>query len=267
MNKPDEPDEYIDGLINNELNNLVTNTIGPYTCQFLKQNSGDDLSPFASGVMVEIDKMYYILTASHVVEDWSDSNKLFLEVNGSYVSIVGKGCGTAIEKKDRIDIACIKLKEEIMPLLKPWYKFLKPDRFLHHDKLLLEADYCVYGFPVSNYRRENGKIKTVAAAYFVRPHQDKVFENYSLDPLTHYVLEIKGKGVNIKTGVAEKIKMEPYGLSGGGLWYTTIEYNGKRFISNAYLIGIMTEFRKGKYECLIANRLELLLQALNRNKE
>ncbi|MDP2338709.1 MAG: hypothetical protein Q8N05_20120, partial [Bacteroidota bacterium] len=103
-------------------------------------------------------------------------------------------------------------------------------------------------------------------ASFLSPNQDKVFSYYGLDPLSHYALEFKGKAVNLHTGKPEKIKAEHYGLSGGGLWYTDIKaYNGK-FRSEARLIGIMIEFRKGKHECLIANRIELLLASLHKNE-
>ena len=263
----DELDAYIDSLINEELSKLITNEIGLCSCQFFKLDPAKGLAPFASGVMVQLSGSHYILTASHVIEDWSDSNKLFLEIQGGqHISVVGKGCGTISEEGERIDVAYIKLKDTIVPYLKPWYKFLPLKKILKHNKLLLEANYCVFGYPVSNKRKENGVLKTFGAAYWVNPSYDKVFNYYGLDPLTHYVLEFKGKAANIKTGKPEKIKAEHYGLSGGGLWYTDVKaYNGK-FRSEARLIGIMIEFRKGKYECLIANRMEILLASLYHNE-
>jgi hypothetical protein len=264
MEEPDELDKYIDSLINAELCKLITNEIGPYTCQLLKQDPVKGLIPFASGVFAELGGSYYILTASHVIEDWSDTNRLFLEIKNGHMSVVGKACGTEIEREQKIDVAYIKLKDVAIPLLKQWYKFLSIEKFLHHEKVFDEANYCVYGYPVANPKNENGK--TIGAAHYVRPNPDKVFDYYGFDPLSHYVLEFKGRAVNIKTGETEKLKTEHYGLSGGGLWYTTIEYNDEKFISKAQLIGIMTEFRKGKHYCLIANRIEVLLASLHRNE-
>lgn len=98
---------------------------------------------------------------------------------------------------------------------------------------------------------------------------DKVYEHYGLNPISHYALEFWGKATNIKTNKQEKIKTQHYGLSGGGLWYIDIgfdEKNGK-IISDATLVGIMTEFRRAKYDCLIANRIEILLASIRKNEK
>src|SRR5690606_36973993 len=125
-----------------------------------------------------------------------------------------------------------------------------------------------FGYPVVNKRKESDGIRTFASGYFLMPVYDKVYEYYSLDFLTHYVLEFRGKAINIKTGKSEKIKTEHYGLSGGGLWYIIIEFDEKKgeLVSKAFLIGIMTEFRRGKYDCLIANRMEIILGMIQRNE-
>jgi hypothetical protein len=266
MEESDALDNYIDELINRELCKLLEHDIGPYTCQFLTLESGKGLRPFASGILAELGGSYYILTASHVIESWSNDNKLFIEIEGGrHISIVGKACGTEMEKEEKFDVAYIKLKSEIVPILKRWYKFITIDRFLYHEKLFDEANYCAYGFPVANPKNEKGK--TIGAGYFVVPNQDKVFDHYGFNALSHYVLEMQGKPINIKTGQPEKLKVEHYGLSGGGLWYTNIECDDDcNITSEAHLIGIMIEFRKGKYYSLIANRIETLLTMLYQNE-
>ena len=262
MDEPVEFDKYIDTLINAELNKLVSEKIAPYTCQFLKCDTTKALVPFASGVLAELGGNYYILTASHVIEDWSDSNKLFVEISEGHVSIVGKAYGTE-ETEDKLDITYIKLKPAIVPLLKAWYQFLTLDKFLEHNKSLFEANYCAYGYPVAYQKRDkNDQLKPLGVAHWGKPIQDKVFFHYEFNPLAHYVIDIQGKGTNTKTGVYEKINLEHYGLSGGGLWYTKLEHKRDKFISDACLIGIMIEFRKGKYNCLIANRIEVIIAAI-----
>lgn len=266
MEEPDELDLHIDTLINSELSNIITHKIAPYTCQFLKHESVKGLTPFASGVMAELGGSHFILTASHVVEDWSDQNKLFIEIENGHISVVGKASGTETEAGEKLDVAYIRLKDELVPILRRWYQFLTADQFLHHNKVFDEANYCAYGFPVVNSKMKSDIAKAVGSAYFMRPNADKVYEHYGLSTLSHYILEFQGKPINIKTGLMEKIKTEHYGLSGGGLWYTDIRFVHSRIISRAKLIGIMTEFRKGKYECLIANRVEVLLGLIEKNE-
>lgn len=268
MEERDDLDEFIDHLINAELVKLIEGDIGLCTCQLFKHDSGKETVPSASGVFVSLQDSFYLLTASHVIEDWSDSNRLFVQIKNDYVAIVGKGCGTEVGKEEKIDSAYIKLKPELVLLLAQWYRFLPYSRFLCDMKVFDEANYCAFGYPVINKRKENDKVKTFGSAYFMRPLPDKVFEHYNLNPLSHYVLEFKGKAVNVKTGKVDKIKTEHYGLSGGGLWYIIMEFDEEKveIVSESFLIGIMTEFRKAKYECLIANRIEIVLASLEHNE-
>lgn len=245
---------------------VIKNDIAPYTCQFLTQDTTKGMLPYASGVLAELGGDFYILTASHVIENWSDEHLLFIEFGNGYVSIVGKGSGTIIERDIRLDVAYIKLKDELVLILKGWYKFLPRKAILHYKKTVEDGAYCVYGYPVARHKRIDGVLRPTAVAYFVRPHPDKVYEHYNLDFLSHYVLEYQGKAINLSTGESEKMRTEHYGLSGGGLWYAEIGFDGKKLKSETFLIGIMTEFRKGKYECLIANRIEILLAAIKRDE-
>ncbi len=266
MENLDETDLYIDSLINIELSKLITGKIAPFTCQFLKHDRIKGLIPFASGVMAKFDESYFILTASHVIEDWSDQNKLFIEINNGHISVTGKACGTNIDTNEKLDIAYIKLENVMVPILEQWYSFLSVKQFLSHTKIINESNYCAYGFPTTNFKIKSKITNSIGSAYYMKPTKDNVFEFYGLSPLSHYVLEFNGKPLNIKTGQTEKIKTEHYGLSGGGLWYTKINFVHNRIVSKAHLIGIMTEFRKGKYNCLIANRVELILALIRKNE-
>lgn len=267
MENPNDIDEYIDNVINAELSKLITKKIGPFTCQFLKYDQIKGLTPFASGVMAEFNGNHFIITASHVIEDWSNESKLFVEIENGHISIVGKACGTETETGEKLDVAYIKLKDEIVPNLRKWYEFLTAEQLLHHNKSLDEGNYCAYGFPVTNFKIKSEIANSVGSAHFMKPARDRVYEFYKLNLVSHYVLEFHGKPVNIKTNKAEKIKTEHYGLSGGGLWYTSMSYKHKRIVSDAKLIGIMIEFRKGKYQCLIANRIEIILSLIEANEK
>lgn len=256
-----ELDAHIDQVINQSLSNIAKFDIGLSTCQLLRHDPLKDLMlPFASGVFIEVADEYFMLTASHVVEDWSNENKLFVKVNESYVSLVGKACGTVIEKEQRIDCAYIRLKPEIVPILDSVYRFLPPEKCLHPAQMVHEATYCVLGYPVALGNR--------AMSYFTHAAPDKVFEHYGLHPLQHYVMLYEGKGINIQSGAHEKFKIEHYGLSGCGLWYINLDINegDMRMIGEARLLGIMTEFRTGKFQCLIANRLEIVIASIRHNE-
>lgn len=90
--------------------------------------------PYASGVLADLGGDLYILTASHVIDEWSEEQRLFIEFENGYISVVGKGCGTIFEKEKRLDVAYIKLKGELAFVLKKWYKFLPRKMFLSYRK-------------------------------------------------------------------------------------------------------------------------------------
>ena len=79
-----------------------------------------------------------------------------------------------------------------------------------------------------------------------------------------FILDMKGKGTDISTGKPSKIDDQFYGISGCGLWFLIFNNNPTTGeLSLDYrLIGIMTEFRKGKYYCLIGNKIRLILNAM-----
>ncbi|MCK6648203.1 MAG: hypothetical protein L6Q66_00980 [Bacteroidia bacterium] len=264
--KISEFDDHIDRLINAEYVKLIEGDIGLCTCQLFRHDTTNAI-PFASGVFVHLGDNFYLLTASHVIEDWSDSNKLFVALGDGFVSIVGKGCGTEIDKNEKIDAAYVKLKPELVPYLSRYYRFLPYENILHQEKILHEPNYCAFGYPVINKRKDGES--TFGSAYFMRGSYDKVYEHYSLNPLSHYSLEFLGKAVNIKTNKTEKIRTEHYGMSGGGLWYIDIGFDEDKeeLVSHAKLIGIMTEFRRSKYDCLIANRIEIVLASIKSNED
>ncbi|MES2395413.1 MAG: hypothetical protein V4549_05395 [Bacteroidota bacterium] len=268
MEEQDEPDDHIDKRINEEYLKLIEGDIGLCTCQLFKHDLNKGAVPFASGVFAFLGESFYLLTASHVIEDWSDSNKIFVKIGDDYVSIVGKGCGTEMGKEEKLDAAYIKLKPELVALLVQYYRFLPYKKILHHEKIFNEPNYCAFGYPVINKRKEGDQTKRFGSAYFLRASYDRVFEHYNLNPLSHYVLEFIGKATNIKTNKVEKIKTEHYGLSGGGLWYIDIGFDEKKeeLISEATLIGILTEFRRAKHDCLIANRIEIILASIRNNE-
>lgn len=193
----DELDAYIDSLINEKYNNVINGDIGLTTFQLFKHDLTKGTAPFASGIFLELGGNYDLLTASHVVEDLSDANKLFVKYTGTYISIVGKASGTEMEKELKLDSVYIKLKPELIPLLLQYYKFLPFERCLFDAKELENASYCVFGYPTINKRKELNEIKTFGSAYFLKSAQDKVFNYYSFDFLTHYVIEFIGKAVNI----------------------------------------------------------------------
>lgn len=246
------------------LNKLMREEIAPHTCQLFEQGSDGQMKPYASGVLAMLGGTHYLLTASHVTENWSNDHQLFTRTRKGYVSIVGDLRETDIEKSNGLDLAYIKLDANVVPAIEAGHKFLPISKFRKHSKLLDSTQYCVIGFPTINKKIVDGKLKTGASGYFLHPSADKVYEHYRLNPTTHFALEMKGKGTDLIIGEVGKFKTEHYGLSGCGLWLVLLNSDGTSYTADFRLVGIMTEFKKGKYHCLIGNRIDVILDALQR---
>ncbi|GAH69856.1 unnamed protein product [marine sediment metagenome] len=197
-----------------------------------------------------------------MTKEMSDDKQLYFRIHSGYVSVVGDLQETDSSQDKTIDLAYILLENEVIKELRKGYKFLPLSKFRRHTKLLDAAQYCVIGFPEKNMKIEDGKLRTGSSAYFVQPSKDKVYDYLKFSKEACYIFDFKGKGSDINTGEIVKINTEVYGISGCGVWLCILNQEGENIYTDFRLIGIMTEFNKDKYHCLIGNRIELILSQL-----
>lgn len=243
---------------------LIDSDLLRYTIQFFYKTK-DGLRPFGSGVLAKIHNVHFILTASHVADYLTEEqNDLFIRVDKEkYINVIGDIKYTDIDKSQGIDLAYIKIAEEMVsPLSKP-YRFVSIDKLSRHNQRLDAMNYCVLGFPEKNIKFDNGKLETGASFYLTSASNLKPYEHYGFSDSDFFLVDMKGKGTDIKTGEKSKVNTHFFGISGCGLWY--IDFNidpvTEEYWADYRLIGIMTEFKKGKYFCLVANKIHLFLEA------
>ncbi len=158
--------EEISGELSAQINQLIQDEILHFTCQlFIRENKM--MKPYGSGILATINNSNYILTASHVIdyfmEDENSTEDLFIRKGGGYVAIKGDFKGTVISMSDGIDLAYIKIENELFEAVKYNYKFLPLSKFRKHVKLIPAAQYCVLGFPEVNVKHEDDKMHTGAS--------------------------------------------------------------------------------------------------------
>lgn len=241
------------------IDELVGKKIIRHTCQLLKKEE-KGWKPHGSGVFAKIEETHYLITASHVIEDFVNGNQLFIRIGMTkYIPVAGDIVATDIKKSNNIDIAYIKLNKGMISYLERPYIFLPLEKVSVYKELLDATNYCIMGYPEKSKEKVNGKIEYVAQAYYVKPCIDKVYKYYNFDPAHFHLIEMKGKGIDIKTGSERKVDDHFYGLSGSGLWLIIAEQNGEEYSCDYRLIGIMSEFRKGKYFCMIGVKLSVFI--------
>ena len=251
----------------NEIDDLVKDLVGKqlvrFTIQFFSKDK-DGLKPYGSGVLAKIHDNYFILTASHVADFLAeDRNQLYVKVDhNAYINVLGEIKYTDIDKSKGIDLAYIKISDEMLPDLQKPYFFLTVDKFRKHNKILNSMNYCVVGFPEKNVKKNDKSLKTGASFFLTSAMNEKPYQYYNLPENNFFIVLMEGKGTDIETGKNTKVDTHFYGISGCGLWYLIFKYgiDGKATIDYR-LIGIMTEFKKGRYFCLIANKIHLYIEA------
>lgn len=243
-------------------NRIISERLIHHTCQFFEETS-NGFMPYGSGVFMLIHNAHFIFTASHVVNNLSNEDfSLYIKISDDeYIRVIGNVKYTDIIESKGGDVAYIKLDKEIVHLLASKYEFLTIDKVRKHNKLLFgAANYCVLGFPENNIEYINGVLNTFNEAYITLPATDKVYQYYKLNKKDWIIVKMTGKSQDVVTKEKTPMNTHFYGLSGCGLWLII-----PNTTNNSYeykLIGIMTDFKKGKYYCLIGNKIHHLIEAL-----
>lgn len=244
----------------------INSKIMKHTIQFLKIENGKP-KPYGSGVFAKIYNDYFIITASHVASFFEDHPNEDLKIkvsNNFFIPVLGEVKYSIIEKSERIDLAYIKLHKQTIIYLSKVYIPVTIDKFRHHNNLLNGTNYCILGYPAINVTKEGEPFNTGAAHFLGSPPiNDKPYQLHKFNKRDHIILNVKGKGTDVNTGKKAKIISQFHGISGCGLWLLLIYDNpstGKTEVDYR-LVGIMTEFRTGKYFCVIANRIWLIIEA------
>ena len=237
--------------------------IHKHTIQFLAKGGKFGHRPYGSGVLVFADNKCLIITAAHVTEDF-ENTPLFVTSNKGIIPIVGDLRETDLVKDRTTDLAYIILDDTIASILVQTYDFLPVSKISYLHIPVIANRYLVVGYTEVNIRavKEEKTIYAGSSIFLLTMSKEEVYDYYKFDKHKDYILDFAGKGIDIQTDEKSGKIVDPYGMSGCGLWLLT-EKPDKETLNLQYnLIGIMTEFRKGKYHCLIGNRIEIIITAL-----
>lgn len=127
------------------------------------------------------------------------------------------------------------------------------------------ANYSVFGYPAKNVRlkKKEEYISTKASLYVLQPSADKLYDHYKFDRNLFYILEFKGRGTDLRTGEKSQKLGKQNGMSGGGLWFMSVTDKGdSQYDIEFNLIGIMTDEPPGKFQCLVGNKINILLSGI-----
>jgi hypothetical protein len=233
-----------------------------HTCQIFHLDDGN-YKPYASGVLISINEIFFLITAAHVTEDWSDSNKFYIRLGFVFIPLAGKLISSDLKISGNIDLSYIIIDKKLIPSIQKIHKFLPIGKINYHGNLIKDVEYCITGYPEKSIKKIKGNTAHLMQTLYVKKSKNNVYVKYGFNPDEFYIFDVFGKGYETFTGKKYKVDTHFNGMSGCGLWHL-IPIKRNNVISLDYrLIGIMTEFRNAKYFCMIGIQIKILISIIN----
>ena len=238
-------DDFDDNPIFKEFNKklfeISEKEISRHTIALMTPGSGF-IKPLGSGVFLELQGLYFIFTAAHVVKAYP---KLLVQGPSGVIFLNSPEAEIYFIEDTKLDIAFIKILPALGSFLSLMYNPLKNDKVYVTHQPVRDNRYALIGFPGSRVRHKGERMKLACNTYVLQSSPDKVYNYYIKPKSDYYLLSMHGKTLN-NLGEVYKAK-SPKGMSGCGLWVMSYEVVEKQMKLSYHLIGIFTEKINGKY--------------------
>jgi len=232
-------------------------------CQLCIRKDGKYV-PYGSAVCLKIGFDYYLLTNAHVATVYSDSSTdLFVKINNKgFVNITGDIVVNDFSNRND-DVAFIHLAEFSINFLLEAYVFIGPDDIATLDTVNENFKFCALGFQEKD---KTSRLKSSADLYLSRGAKLSVYKKYHYNENDFIIIDLGGRSSDIVSGQKAKINTHFYGMSGGALYLIYYTENPLTFELeiNFKLVGILSEYKNGKYLCLVAIKIQLFLQFISK---
>jgi hypothetical protein len=235
----------------------VAQHIKQHTCQLTQIGGPFGFKPRGTGVLIEAQNSFYLLTASHVIDE---TERLYIPSKQGMLKLAGEIVFSDLKHDKYTDTACMKLDAQGVDLLKSSYSFL-PESGIGFKHTTNYNAYSIYGYPESMTKKEHDVIISRGHFWELRHAKHKVYQHYKIDSDKCIILDKSGRITSQETGRKERFKLKPNGLSGGGIWALEAHGNNPIILSYA-LVGIMTEYKKDKYDIIIGNKIQLFSELI-----
>lgn len=242
---------------NTKLKHLIESNITSSTIQ-LYQSRYNDFYAHGSSILIKIKNTYWLLSASHVLFQNSKEYELYVQYSeNKFTSIAGFVIATNQDNPYGHDFGCVKLEQDFVIKILKAKTALCLDKIHTIQKQFEKQTLIMSGFPENYLLKTDNKIIQGGLFFVCTTSNRKAYQYYKINANSNIIVSLHGKLTDIETKIKTK-KTELYGMSGGGLW--KVWENGNELLYG--LVGILTEYRKGKYEIVIANKIEIILNLI-----
>jgi len=237
------------------------------TCHFVTIENGNP-KPYGTGVFVEIDSNYFMLTASHV----TDEIEIYIRTGKNDVLKLGGDFTCNIvaneseRKKDKYDIAIIKLEDVTYDKIKDIYDFIPKQQLGINHKDIKSPQYSVVGFPASKskFNKYKNSIKSIPFIYSTSPEIDSVYRELKYNKLFNLIVQFDKKNVINYVTKEKTVAPDLYGMSGGGLWFVPLPIGKLSNNCIKSLVAIMTDWPTENRNVMIGTRIDFFTEIIRK---
>ncbi len=200
------------------------------------------MEQYASGVLLEIAEVLFLLTAAHVVRK---ENNIFVPTKDEIKPIKGI-CRFTLQEDcsfDNIDFAYIKIENKLAKELKDYFIPLTQNDIDLSDIPQPNDFYVFTGYPYRKSKNIDNMFETDFFEYVGPYTADKsIYDQKHCDIQNNIIIRFNLKQTTTRNGDNLKAVVSPEGISGGGVF--SFSKDKKRFIkgdSSTKLVGIAHE--------------------------
>lgn len=231
-------------------------TILRHSCALIKMtDTGPE--PFGSGVFVEDNGEYFLLSAGHVIRPiYENQIDLCVQIGKlKFVPISGL-CVFPLGPLDHYDIGLIKLKKSVVVNLTYTYKFLPYNMVKDVEKPLRKGLYNISGSPEERTFLDDKLYFPGLYSFNSRPLKEKAYNYHRIDRKVNHFFEVVGSGIDNISG--KKIEFKRLnGMSGSGVWEViTFQEPDNSYRFEYSLVAIFHTHIKSKFNGLVATRVK-----------
>jgi hypothetical protein len=237
------------------------------TCHYLKLKDGEP-HPHATGIFTNIQNNYFLITAAHVIEN--QQTEIYVGYDKHKVTRLGGELTinqmTTNEKRvdDKIDIAILKLDDESIGYVKQRYKFLDYSELGINHKTKILPYYSAIGFPASQnkFNKYKNQLNSKPFIFTTMPADDKIYTELNCKKFLNLIVHYDKKKVIEYSTNKTQTGPDPYGISGGGLWYVPTQLVQEGDKVQKKLVGVLTEWPIKNNKYWISTRIDVFTEII-----
>jgi len=229
-------------------------------CPLFEPTEDDLFSQVATGLLLRVRDMHFMLTAGHVCDQLAESNFIFPSREGFSILHGDVAIRARKAPPDLYDFGFVLLDSPTAAELKHFFTFAQP-KDVDLNEYPLEGDwYSFAGFPYRKRKLLGKQISSPLLSLHLQAASKEAYYGLDVNPYSHIICNFNRERYVTPEGRSVTAPL-PHGMSGGPIINYTKEVDPRTTLTKRKLAGICTEYHS-KMHLLIGVRIAGFVQAI-----